>query len=377
MIFPKDPQTENSFKLLPNAAAYEPLLFQLVGSARGRVSVVMYIFRPDEVGRRFLSALVDTARRGVAVTVVVDALGSLSTPKGFFEPLIRAGGRVTRFNPQFGRASLVRMHQKLVAADDQQGVIGGFNIGDEYFDPVSTDDFRELALGVGCRETAALHDYVDCLYAWCVSARRSLPELREILLERSDQKGSVQWLHGGAGNENSPLLSSLRDDLAKASRLDAISGYFAPPAEFLRDIELVANRGRVRLIVPGKSDVPLARAAARSFYVRLQRAGCEVYEYPIRPLHAKLLVLDDVVYVGSTNLDPRSLYTNIELALRVECPSLAKQARELIDAEVNASRAITQEWLQKKASWANSLGWRTAHFLLYRLDQLLCRTLMS
>lgn len=186
----------------------------------------------------------------------------------------------------------------------------------------------------------------------------------------------MQWLHGGAGRKHSPLLSILRSDLSKARRLDAISGYFAPPAEFLRDMELVASRGRVRLIVPGKSDVPLARAAARSFYLRLQRAGCEVHEYPIRPLHAKLLVLDDVVYVGSTNLDPRSLYTNIELALRVECPSLANKARKLIDAEVNASRAITHEWFQKKASWANSLGWRTAHFLLYRLDQTLCRTLI-
>jgi cardiolipin synthase A/B len=373
-----DPTSRDpAFELLPNAAAYGPALYQLVGNARQRLSVVMYIFRPDESGRRFLAALIDAARRGVDVRVLVDTHGSLFTPASFFEPLLRAGARFARFGTPLGPRYLVRMHQKLIAADDGHAIIGGFNVGDEYFDPVDAEDFRELGLRVEHPQAAALHAYFDRLYTWNLSSRSRLSELRQLLALASDRSGAVAWLHGGAGDRLSPLLSSLLQDLSRADRLDAITAYFAPPGDLLRLMQGVAKRGQARVVVAGKTDVPLARAAARHFYKPLLKAGCEVHEFGARPLHAKLIVVDDVVYVGSANLDPRSLFNNVEIALRIECPALAAQARTLIRDDTGKSRAISHEWVRGQAHWANRLGWAAAHTLLYKLDDALCRSLLN
>lgn len=371
------PESGNAvFAFLPNPAAYEPALYKLLDGAKHRLSVVMYIFRPDESGVRFLDALVGAARRGVAVRLVIDAHGCLFTPDPFFGPLVRAGGEVARFGSRLGARYLVRLHQKLVAADGDRAIIGGFNIGNEYFDPAEDEDFRELGLHIDHPTAGALHDHVERLHAWCQDESQGLAGLRQLLATTSDPPQPLQWLHGGAGARDSPLLCRLNEDLSRARQLDAITAYFAPPEAILRLVEGVAARGRVRLVVAGKTDVPLARAAARHFYKRLLEAGCELLEYDARPLHAKLMVLDDVVYAGSANMDPRSLFTNVELALRIESPDLAARARGLIAADVPRSRRMTSDGPIGGVAWPARLGRAIACALLYRLDAALARLLL-
>jgi cardiolipin synthase A/B len=122
------------------------------------------------------------------------------------------------------------------------------------------------------------------------------------------------------------------------------------------------------LILAGKSDVAVSRLAAQSLYPRLLKSGIEIYEYQPQVLHAKLFIFDDVVYVGSANLDPRSININYELVLRFVCKQMAQQARDVFQGCFQHTRQITfDEWTSHHSLWRRfKQHW--AYFLLVRMD---------
>src|SRR5206468_4698750 len=101
--------------------------------------------------------------------------------------------------------------------------------------------------------------------------------------------------------------------MKKASRLDMVFAYFAPPGAMLRRIGRLARRGEARIITAAKSDNNATIAAARSSYSRLLRRRVQMYEYQPAKLHTKLAIVDDIVHIGSSNFDYRSLYINMEV----------------------------------------------------------------
>ena len=110
-----------------------------------------------------------------------------------------------------------------------------------------------------------------------------------------------------------------------------MAGYFLPPSRIRRALHRCAARGgQVLLLLAGKSDVPVARYAAEHLYTTMMEGGAELYEYQPQVLHAKLILMDDIVYVGSCNLDRRSLDINFELLLRLEWPELAAQGASAV-----------------------------------------------
>jgi cardiolipin synthase len=124
----------------------------------------------------------------------------------------------------------------------------------------------------------------------------------------------------------------------------------------------------VQLLLAGKSDVPVSQMAARSLYHRLLKAGVEIYEYQPQILHAKLVLADGIAYVGSSNLDIRSLNLNYELTLRFADKTVAAEAQEIFERALKHSRRIElQSWRKSQTFWSR---WKNhwAHFLLARID---------
>src|SRR5690348_15972907 len=105
----------------------------------------------------------------------------------------------------------------------------------------------------------------------------------------------------------------------------------------LRRIFGIARRGKVRIVNAGKSDNRATIGAARVFYWRLLKRGVELYEYRPSKLHTKLIVIDDVVHIGSANFDMRSLYLNLEMMLRVDDPGFAALMHRFADGQIEDS----------------------------------------
>ena len=366
---PPEIRDEAAFRWLPTGAdGLEAMLAAIAGAAR-TVKFEMYIFTPGPLGERFRDALIAARRRGVRVQVLLDAFGSLGIPANFWTPLIQLGGELRWFNA-FGASERYghRNHRKLLAADGTLAVVGGFNVGEEYHGDGVSRGWRDLGLQIEGSLCAALEASFDHLFA-----RASAPPPLFSHLRKTPDLAvhGCPWtlLISEPGRGHRAFKRALLHDLARARSVQIICAYFVPTWRLRRALMRVARRGgRVQLILAGRSDVETTRLASHSLYARLMHAGVEIHEYQPQILHAKLLIIDGIVYAGSANLDARSLNINHELTIRIDAPDTAAQARALFAGDLAHCRAI------EPASWRASRNLLTriiekaAYLLVARID---------
>jgi cardiolipin synthase len=157
--------------------------------------------------------------------------------------------------------------------------------------------------------------------------------------------------------------------------VELIAAYFAPTWAMLRRISRIGQRRRARIITAAKSDNHATIAAARYTYKNLLRRGVEIFEYQATKLHTKLVVLDDIVHIGSSNLDIRSLYLNLEMMLRVDDPHFARLLRGYFEHELASSEPITAELHRKRSGWWNRIVQAISFFLVTSADYTITRRL--
>jgi cardiolipin synthase len=129
----------------------------------------------------------------------------------------------------------------------------------------------------------------------------------------------------------------------------------------------------INLLLAGQSDVPLARLAAERLYGRMLARGVHLFEYQPQVLHAKLVVADDVAWVGSANLDRRSLHINYELLLRFTWPELVADARHWFARTLQSAAPLDQASLKSRRGLLRRLASWLAYWLLARVDPLVAR----
>lgn len=366
----------NRLTLLPSGRARLDDLIALIDGAEHKLRLLYYIFEEDEAGRRVRDALVAAMHRGVEVALLVDGFGTPGGEDGFFRPLVEGEAEFCRFVPRWGRRYLLRNHQKLALADDSKAIVGGFNISDEYFGSVAEGAWRDLGLRVEGSTVACLAGYFDQLFAWARNPNARIRQLRHLLSQHSVTEGALHWLFGGPTRRLSPWARSVKKDMLRASRLDMIAAYFAPSRGMLRRIYRVAKSGgRARIVTASKSDNRATIGAARHTYWRLLKRGVEIYEYQPTKLHTKLIVIDDVVHIGSANFDMRSLYLNLEMMLRIDDAGFAAEMRRFVDGEIGQSRRITREEHARQRSFINRILWGAAYFIVATADYNVSRRL--
>jgi cardiolipin synthase len=349
-------------------------MFAAIEGAQHTILLETYTFAPDALGDRFREALVRAAGRGTRVRVLVDALGSFNLPGNYFEPLTAAGGQAQVFNPiALGRLG-IRNHRKLLVADEQIAFVGGFNISAEYEGDGIQCGWCDVGLKMEGPLAAQLAGTFDEMWERADLKHKAFITLRKSGAKRTLSAPDEQLLLSGPGRERSPIKTAFAHDLARASSVHVMVAYFLPTWRLRRQLTSVALRGgKVQVILPGKSDVAISQLAARSLYRRFLRAGVEIHEYQPQILHAKLFIIDDVVYVGSANLDQRSLNLNYELLIRFDNPEMARQAREVFATVLQNCRAVKlEQWKLARTFWQR-LKQRWAYFLLVRVDPYVAR----
>ena len=365
----------NELTFLPDGPDRLAALLDLIGSARTSLRLLYYIFGADRSGGLVREALIDAINRGVEVALLIDGFGSSDTPQTYFRELHEAGAKFCRFLPSLGRRYLIRNHQKLALADGNRVLIGGFNIEDDYFKLADDGGWRDTALLIEGPSAARLAPYFDALMDWATTPRSKIRDLRAILHRYSETSGKLQWQYGGPMERLSPWVSSTCRDLSRSGDVDMIAAYFAPPGEMLRRIARVGRTGRARIITAAKSDNFATIAAARFTYTRLLKRGVRVFEYQRSKLHSKMLVLDDVAHVGSSNFDYRSIYLNLEMMLRVEDPEFSSLMRLYFEGELEACLEITLELHAERSSLLNRIKWALSFFVVSMADYTVTRRL--
>src|SRR5688572_16130055 len=327
-------------------------MLSAINTATKSIRLETYIYCDDEVGQMVRSALVEAAYRGVKVQVLLDALGSLNLPNNFWDPLTTAGGESAFFNPlSRGRWSL-RNHRKLLVCDDVVACIGGFNVGNHYRGDGVVQGWRDLGLQITGALVLELAGTFDAFFARAADKPKRLQRFRR---GHAMAKEGTNWrlIVNGPGRRQGDLKRILAKELKEAASVQIISAYFLPTWRLRKALVRVAKRGgRVQIILPAKSDVPLSQLASRRLYRMLMRAGVEIYEYQPQILHSKLIVIDDQVFVGSANLDTRSLWINYELVLSLKDAALANQARTIFEEDLaHSCRIQLSTWRKARTFW--------------------------
>jgi len=344
-------------------------LLAAIDAARRSVCLEIYIYSPGSLAERFREGLVRARQRGVRVKVLIDALGSYNLPSDFWRKLIAAGGEVRRFNPLSLNRLGIRNHRKLLVCDSQVAFIGGFNIASEYEGDGITMGWRDIGLKIEGSLASQLEASFDEMFSRADFKHKRFSRLRRTTANRVVRAQNEQLLLSGPGRGVSPIKRALHRDLRDARLVQIMVAYFLPSWRLRRQLgRIVRQGGRVQLILAGKSDVSVSQLATQSLYPRLLKAGIEIHEYQPQILHAKLLIIDDVVYVGSANLDPRSFYINYELMIRYNAAHMAQQARELFQANLSHCQTVTLESWRKMYSLWRRLKRHWAYLLLVRLD---------
>jgi cardiolipin synthase len=344
-----------------------------IEAARESILLEVYIYSAGPLGARFREALVRARQRGVRVRVLVDAFGSLSLPDGFWSPLRAAGGEARFFNPVALNRMGIRNHRKLLVCDGTVAFVGGFNIASEYEGDGVQRGWRDVGLRLSGPLVGQLAASFEQMFTLADFRHKRFARLRRPAFEQPVASPIGQLILSGPGRGFNRIRRSLQSDLARARSVQIMVGYFLPTGRLRRAMQRVARGGQLRLLLAAKSDVLLAQLAGQSLYRRFLKAGAEIYEYEPQILHAKLLIVDGAVYVGSANLDPRSLGINYELVIRFENPHLAAEARAIFgDALRHGRRIDPAEWRHGRNFWAR-LKRRWAYFLLARIDPYVAR----
>lgn len=349
-------------------------LLHMIDGAQHSIKLAFYIFERDGAGAAVRDALTRAAQRGVAVTLILDGFGATADAE-FLAPLLAAGGQYRRFQARWSRRYLIRNHQKIVVVDDDCAMLGGFNVADGYFQPPEQDGWTDLAFTVQGPVVARIAAWFAELEAWTDLDLAQFRAIRRSVREWNAGSGPVQLLIGGPGRGLSSWARAVGHDLIHATRLDMMMAYFAPPAHLLRRMRRIARKGQTRLVLPGRSDNGATIGASRLLYTGLLGAGARIWEFAPCKLHTKLIVLDDVVYLGSANFDMRSLYLNLEIVLRIEDAALAERMRGYIAHHLASAQPITRQLHASRASWLNRLRWTISWLLVAVLDYTVSRRL--
>jgi cardiolipin synthase len=364
--------TEHQFTWMGSAADFHAAQLSAIASAAHTIRMEVYIFTESGIGHAFREALTAAAHRGVDVALLTDRFGSGRLPRTFFQPLEAAGGRHRSFSPLRPGRWTLRNHRKVLLVDDRTAFVGGCNVSDEYMGDGVAHGWRDGGISVTGPIAETLAEEFGQQWARAEQSTWKLVRGGYCRTVGSHAEVSALFIKPGLG-EN-PLRSWLREDLKSARDVAITSAYFLPTRRLSQQLIQADRRGaRVRLLLAGRSDVPLLQTATRSMHHRLLRGGIEVFEYLPQILHAKTLVLDDVVYVGSSNLDPRSLRINFEIMLRIKNAALADRVREQFETDLRNSRAVTVLRERGLAAAGRRILERVARFIFTRLDPWIAR----
>jgi cardiolipin synthase len=343
-------QRIDSTRVLQEGADLYDVQLAAIAAARRSVHLEAYIYYPGRIAEAYLAALCERARCGVHVRVVIDAIGSLRTGPSYFEPLIAAGGQVTRYHPlhlHMLRRWNSRTHRNLLVVDGEVGFIGGAGVADHWCRS-TPPPWRDCVLRVTGPIVAGLQ---------AVFAENWLESTGELLVgtdtfsndDRSGSLADAETLGLAVGSTPTAgrstrarvlvqfLLSTARESI------DLCSPYFVPDLGIRQELLAARARGvRVRILAGGPySDHGIVRRAGRRRYGVLLKAGVEIFEYNSRMMHAKVLVVDGRwALLGSTNIDHRSFGLNDEVNLLVSSESLATQLRSAFEQDLSQSSSL-------------------------------------
>ncbi|HEU5399936.1 MAG TPA: phospholipase D-like domain-containing protein [Terriglobales bacterium] len=355
----------NSIEPIANGNNFYEAELDAIHKAQATINMEAYIFQRGDISRRVLAALTERARAGVQVRIVVDAMGSFSTPKRYFSDLRKAGGKMEFYHPLRWNTWMKtnnRTHREMLIVDAATAFVGGAGIADHWYldrppkHPRWRDEmFRVRGEAVRSIEGVFLENWLEAS-GELIAGEKFFPSEAEagkttiLVMPSSPSEGG-----------STPARVLFQTLMASAHKtIQITTPYFLPDKSLTRDLLGARKRGvTVRILVPGgKSDHLMTRSSSRGSYGPLLESGVEIYEYQPSMIHAKIMVIDGLwSIVGTTNMDNRSFGLNDEVNLAALDPQLASNLEQQFEQDLAKSQRQTYERWKSRPLWERFTEW--------------------
>ena len=344
----------NDIKIYTDAESKFNDLFEDIKNATDSIHLIYFIIRDDYIGNKLLELLTQKAKEGVKVRLLYDDIGSFTTTRKIFDNLKAAGGQVTPFFPfKVGTYSKInhRNHRKIVVIDGKIGYMGGINVGDEYFGKKRLSPWRDTHLKI----TGPAVKYLQKAFSldWLFSTNEDISQSLARyfpLCERSEKNKRVQIVCSGPDSKEEANKCAIIKMINSAKNHIYIeTPYFIPDQSFMNALKLASKSGvDVRVIIPGIPDKKYVYYSTESYIGELLSAGIKVYKYK-GFIHAKMVAVDeDVVTIGTTNIDIRSFQLHFEVNAFIYDSITTGECNEIFKADLEESNEVTSAIYSKR-----------------------------
>lgn len=349
------PIMKNSeIKIFSNGAQKFEALKRELNRAKHHIHMEYFIVRDDNIGNEIKNILINKSKQGIKVRFLMDKVGCRKLSKKYINDLKESGVEIlfysymsTPFLKLINTQINYRNHRKIVVIDGYTSFTGGINIGDEYLGLSSLGKWRDTHLMIKGECTLSIqdvfiHDYLNLKRL----RRESIFQKEEVLnyfpkINNSSKETLTQIIKSGPNLSKDNIILPLIKLITSAKKSIRISTpYFIPFTGFINILKTCILSGiEVIINFPGKPDHKLVYHASRTYLNELYNIGCKIYFYDKSSfLHSKFVIIDDnIVTVGSTNMDIRSFELNHELNLIIYDKDICNKFISIFNEDIENS----------------------------------------
>ena len=348
----------NSFRLLVDGHNFMPAMLDAIRNAKQHVLLEMYLIESGKTADEFIDALLKKSTEGVKVLLLLDDYGARGLHKRDRDRILDSNIRMAFFNPlRYGklRRNLFRDHRKLLIVDDKIAFTGGTGITDDFGTDKKSLSWHEVMVGIS---GPVINDWQILFYEnWNRWTKTKTDHALHIIADAGTHSGRVT--NTGGTNRTEIKQSFLKRINQAERRVWMATAYFVPSWKLTRTLKKAARNGcDVRLLLPGKhTDHPAIRHAGRRYYARLLRNDVRIFEYQPRFLHAKVMLCDQWVSIGSSNIDRWNLRWNLEANQEIDDQGFAEEVVELFEKDFAHSKEYVYDKWKHRAWYKRWLEW--------------------
>ena len=358
-----------NLELVYSGEDYFSRLEAIIRNSQFEIHMQMYLFENDATGNRIIKALKEAASRKVQVYVLLDGLGSLSFPSEILKEMRQSGINIRFFAPLFSTYTFYlgrRLHRKVIVADAKVVLIGGINVADKYCGSNTEAPWLDYAVQLKGEIAEPLQKLCADIYfkkrRFQNKKIKSFFPIQENAMVRILQN---DWLKG----KNEICDGYIKSIRNAKTEIIIVGSYFLPGIRIIRALKKASkNKVKIKLILSGKSDLPLTRRATCYLYDKLLKYNIELYEWNQSILHGKVAVIDgNWTTIGSFNLNNLSSYGSLEMNVEINSALFSKMFQEHLIKIIAQCQNITPQSLKIKTN----LFTKSINFLSYCVTRII------
>lgn len=350
--------TIENLALVHSGEDYFNRLERLITNATTEIQIQTYIFENDGIGKKIIDALKEAASRNVKIHVLIDSFGSFTFPEKRIDELKQNRINIRFFSPFFSANSIYlgrRLHHKIAVFDQETVLIGGINIADKYCGTAKKAAWLDYAIEIKDTKTAkTIHKLcLDIYFRKNHINRQKTASVYDELEQTTVTILQNDWL-----KRKTEISAAYIKSIKNAKEEIVIVGsYFLPGRRLINALKKASkNKVKIKLILSGISDLPMARRASCYLYAKLLRHKIELYEWEKSILHGKTAVVDGKwTTIGSFNLNNLSSFASIEMNVGIHSEEFSKEYLLHLEEIMAQCKKITPETLKKTDGIASKL----------------------